>query len=62
MRLQVVMADVFGDSNTSISVAVKGGVSVGDVKRYQLWYRNPQTTTCLTGFNLTNGYEVVWQP
>lgn len=62
VRLQVVAADVFGDSNTSVDVAAAGGVSVGEVKRYQLWYRNPQTTTCLSGFNLTNGYEIVWQP
>jgi hypothetical protein len=61
IRLQVVVADPFGDSNTSISVASKGGASAGDVKRYQLWYRNPNTSACLTGFNLSNGYEVAWE-
>jgi hypothetical protein len=59
--LQVVVADPFGDSNTSISVASKGGASAGDVKRYQLWYRNPNTSACLTGFNLSNGYEIAWE-
>jgi hypothetical protein len=61
IRLQVVVADSFGDSNTSISVASRGGASAGDVKRYQLWYRNPNTSACLTGFNLSNGYEVAWE-
>jgi len=61
IRLQVVVADAFGDSNTTISVASKGGASAGDVKRYQLWYRNPSTSACLSGFNLSNGYEVAWE-
>jgi hypothetical protein len=62
VRMQVVTADLFGDSSTSLDVAVSGGVSAGDVKRYQLWYRNPGVSSCLTGFNLTNGYEVAWTP
>jgi hypothetical protein len=62
VRLQVLVADAFGDSNTSVDVAAKGGVAAGDVRRYQLWYRNPATSACLSGFNLTNGYEIVWQP
>ena len=62
VRMQVVTADIFGDSSTSLDVASAGGVSAGDVKRYQLWYRNPGISSCLSGFNLTNGYEVAWTP
>jgi hypothetical protein len=62
VRMQVVTADIFGDSSTSLDVASAGGVSAGDVKRYQLWYRNPGVSSCLSGFNLTNGYEVAWTP
>jgi len=62
VRLEIVTADLFGDSNTSVTIGAAGGVMVGDVRRYQLWYRNPLTSACSTGFNLTNGYEVVWQP
>jgi len=49
-----------GSSATSISVATKGGVSVGDTKRYQLWYRDTGGSPCNSGFNLTNGYEITW--
>ena len=31
--------------------------SAGEVKRFQVWYRDPQGTPCGTGFNLTNGAE-----
>ena len=62
IRLQVRFADASGWSATTAAVALKGGVSAGDTKRYQLWYRDPQSTICGTGFNLSNGYEVVWQP
>ena len=61
VRLEVVVADSFGDSSTAAPVATRGGASAGDVKRYQLWYRNPGTSACLSGFNLTNGFEVAWQ-
>ncbi|MCH2107021.1 MAG: hypothetical protein MK291_10300, partial [Planctomycetes bacterium] len=62
IRLQVRFAGVGGWSATTIPLASAGGVSAGDTKRYQLWYRDPQTTFCGTGFNLSNGYEVVWLP
>ena len=62
VRMQVVTADFFGDSSTSVDVGHAGGVSTGEVKRYQLWYRNPGVSSCLTGFNLTNGYEITWTP
>jgi len=62
IRLQVRFADANGWSATTVAVALGGGVSAGDTKRYQLWYRDPQSTVCGAGFNLSNGYEVVWQP
>jgi hypothetical protein len=62
IRLQVRFADSSGWSATTAAVALAGGVTAGDTKRYQLWYRDPQSTICGTGFNLSNGYEVVWLP
>lgn len=62
VRLQVRVADGTGNSATSINIASKGGVAAGDVRRYQLWYRNPNNTLCGTGFNLTNGIEITWAP
>ncbi|MAF65334.1 MAG: hypothetical protein CMJ84_06715 [Planctomycetes bacterium] len=61
-RLQVRAADSGGASNTTIDVGAEGGVAAGSTKRYQLWYRDPQTTTCGTTFNLTNGMEIFWLP
>ncbi|MDE0890831.1 MAG: hypothetical protein OSB14_01435 [Planctomycetota bacterium] len=60
IRLQVRFADGAGSSATSIDVAANGGVAPGDVKRYQIWYRDPGTSLCGAGFNLSNGMEVTW--
>ena len=59
-RLQVRFADIAGSSQTSISISGSGGVNPGDVKRYQLWYRDPNTSFCGFGFNLSNGLQVTW--
>ncbi len=51
-----------GSSNTTVSIVTKGGVVAGQTKRYQLWYRDPNSSPCGSSFNLTNGYEVTWIP
>ncbi len=60
VRLQVRFAAAGGTSSTSIDIAAKGSVSAGDTKRYQLWYRDPNTSACGALFNLSNGVEIVW--
>ena len=55
------MASGSGESETTASISGLGGVQPGDVKRYQLWYRDPDTTPCGSGFNLSNGYELTWE-
>ena len=62
VRLEVVTSDFSGGSQSSIDLAAAGGVSAGDTRHYQLWYRDPQTSPCGTGSNLSNGYTVVWAP
>ena len=62
IRLQVAAANAGGESTTTLSIAVKGGAVSGSVFRYQLWYRDPNTSPCGTNFNLTNGLEVAWMP
>jgi len=62
VRLQVRVADGGGSASTTIGIAAAGGVSAGDVKRYQWWYRDPAGSPCLTGFNLSNGLELTWAP
>ena len=47
-------------TGTTISVATKGGVSAGQTKRYQYWYRDSGVSPCSSLFNLTNGYELTW--
>ena len=62
IRLQVRFASSGGTSNTNTSIATKGGCAAGDVKRYQLWYRDPLTSPCGAQFNLSNGVEITWVP
>ena len=62
IRLQVRFAADDGTSQTTADIAAVGGVSPGDIKRYQLWYRDPITSPCGSLFNLTNGLEVTWGP
>ncbi len=42
------------------TVSVRGGVLAGDVKAYQVWYRNAAAFCTSSTFNLTNGVQVVW--
>ena len=60
IRLQVRMASDTGESQTTASISTIGGVQPGDVKRYQIWYRDPNTSPCGGLFNLSNGMEVTW--
>jgi hypothetical protein len=65
IRLQTRTADAAGNSNTTIPIALKGGVNPGDTKFYQLWYRTVAFPPCGYGvndFNTTNGYRIVWRP
>jgi len=62
VRLEVRFANSGNGFTTqsTISVATKGGVSAGQTKRYQYWYRDSGTSPCSSLFNLTNGYEITW--
>jgi hypothetical protein len=63
VRLEVRFANTGNGftTQTTISVPTKGGVSAGQTKRYQYWYRDSGTSPCGSLFNLTHGYELVWQ-
>ena len=62
IRLQVKVADSAGRSQTTEDLVLKGGVVSGDLRRYQLWYRDPVTSPCGAKFNLTNGVQVLFGP
>ena len=61
VRLQVRFSNAAGESSTTANIAATGGVSAGDVKRYQHWSRDPNTSPCGNQFNLSNAIEIVWQ-
>ena len=60
IRLQLVFTDGSGNSATSIDLAVKGEVSAGDTRRYQMWYRDPVGSPCAAFSNTSNGIEITW--
>lgn len=60
VRLQILTASTTGTSATTVDLFVAGGITPGDIKSYQLWYRDPAGSPCGAGFNLTNGITVVW--
>jgi hypothetical protein len=62
VRLQVRVADASGQAETSIGISDAAGLSAGELKRYQWWYRDPAGSPCGTTFNLSNGIEVLWMP
>jgi hypothetical protein len=43
-------------------VSVRGGCAAGDVRTYQVWYRNAAAFCTPSTFNLTNGTQVTWAP
>jgi len=48
-------------SGAQTAVAVRGGVSPGDTRTYQLWYRDG-SGPCSSGFNTTHGLSIEWGP
>jgi hypothetical protein len=43
-------------------VSVKGGVVPGNVRHYQVWYRNAAAFCTAAAFNLTNMVTIQWNP
>jgi hypothetical protein len=48
-------------SSGQLPVSVKGALSAGDVRTYQVWYRNAAAFCTPSTFNLSNGLQVLWQ-
>jgi hypothetical protein len=44
------------------SVSVRGLVAAGDVRTYQIWYRNAGAYCTPSTFNLSNGLSLTWSP
>jgi hypothetical protein len=58
-RLQTVFSDLSGNAQTTLSIATGGGVTVGSVANYQLWFRDP-AGPCGAAFNTTNALSLIW--
>ena len=60
VRLQTLIPWGQGEAETTnINLAQEGGVLPGDVRHYQCWYRDGDSTTS-SGFNLTNALTINW--
>jgi hypothetical protein len=59
VRLQVVSSDATGTAVSSVDL---GASVAGTTHTYQYWYRDPQGSPCGSGYNTSNGLELVWQP
>ncbi len=44
------------------AVSIGGANAAGDVRTYQVWYRNAAAFCTSDTFNLTNGHQVTWGP
>jgi len=60
VRLQVVFPDANGEAATTVNIIDKGGVNIADVRRYQFWYRDANTSVCGSSANLSNGVEITF--
>jgi hypothetical protein len=46
-----------------LPIHIKGNCAAGDVRNYQVWFRNADPTFCtISTFNLSNGLTTTWTP
>jgi hypothetical protein len=61
-RLGTQVPDANGDAVWGPGLSANGGWGAGDTRFLQVWYRNPSGGPCNSGFNLTNGVELTFEP
>lgn len=62
VRLGVRTPDAAGDAIWGPGLRTLGGWTAGDTRYFQVWYRNPTGSPCLSNFNLSNGVQVLFEP
>jgi hypothetical protein len=58
-RLGIVFTDGAGSAQSPWTVSVLEGLSGGELRHYQYWYRNV-SGPCNGGFNTSNAYSIQW--
>ncbi len=61
-RLGVRVPDALGMASYGPGLAAQAGWAPGDLRRLQVWYRDPLLSPCGNGFNLTQGLELAFLP
>lgn len=62
VRLEARVANGSGVAGTTLDIGALGGVGAGDVRYYQIWYRDPVGTPCGSGQNLSQALALTWIP
>jgi hypothetical protein len=62
VRMGVAMTSASGEGVWGPALAAVGGWSAGDTRSFQVWYRDPVGSPCASGFNLTHGVTMNFQP
>lgn len=62
VRLGIRVPDASGSAEWGPGLAATGGWSDGDLRRFQVWYRDVAGGPCGNTFNTTNGVEVAFSP
>lgn len=58
-RLEVVFSDAAGNASTSVSLSSLEGLTGGELRQYQYWYRDI-SGPCNTLFNVSSAYRIQW--
>ena len=59
VRLGASFTDASGAAQSQVALSVAEGLSGGELRNYQFWFRDIGGT-CGSGFNTTNGYSIQW--
>ncbi len=61
IRLGVKVPSATGEATWGPGLGVKGGWAAGDIRNFQLWYRDPVGSPCAFEFNTSNAVNVIFE-
>lgn len=61
-RLEIQFANGAGAASSTVAIHAFGSTAAGDVRHYQLWYRDDPSFCPNAGFNLSNAVTLTWIP